>query len=212
MDPKYPYGIFNQDPENITYGTGTQKAADQLARFRASLRAQGDIVGGEPRLVSDTTPAGWPASRYGADGFINSALMERDFNDAYLEGRKLGLSDRDAIMVARMRIGQQATQEVEGRPGVRQAINETEMSDLRRVLSAQAAETITPYVGPDYREQKPGSIPQAVQQMESAPIPRAPSGRRMALRYGGGLLGGLLGIYGLAEVTKPPERELQEVA
>ena len=159
MATGHPRGIFNQDPEFITYGTGTRKAADELAKFRASLRASGDIVGGEPRLVSDQTPSGFPASKYGVGDAFNQTLRDEDWNNAYLEGRKLGLSDRDAKMVARMRIGQSATQDVEGRPGIRQAINETEMTDLRRALTAQAAESLDPYIGPNYQEQKVATEP-----------------------------------------------------
>ena len=154
MASDYPYGIFGQDPENITYGTDTKKAAEQLAKFRASLRASEDIVGGEPRLVSDTTPSGFASSRYGAGDAFNQTLRDEDFNNAYLEGRKLGLSDRDAKMVARLKIGQDATQASTENTMLRQAINETEMTDLRRALTAQAAESLDPYVGPNYQEQK----------------------------------------------------------
>ena len=153
MADSYPYGIFGQDPENITYGTDTKKAAEQLAKFRASLRASEDIVGGEPRLVSDTTPSGFPSSKYGAGDAFNQTLRDEDFNNAYLEGRKLGLSDRDAKMVARLKIGQDATQASTENTMLRQAINETEMTDLRRALTEQASESLDPYIGPDYRDQ-----------------------------------------------------------
>jgi len=159
MADAYPYGIFGQDPENITYGTNTKKAAEQLAKFRASLRASEDIVGGEPRLVSDTTPSGFASSKYGAGDAFNQTLRDEDFNNAYLEGRKLGLSDRDAKMVARLKIGQDATQASTENTMLRKAINETEMTDLRRALTAQAAESLDPYVGPNYQEQKVATEP-----------------------------------------------------
>tara|TARA_R100001463_G_scaffold16069_4_gene41791 strand:- start:86 stop:814 length:729 start_codon:yes stop_codon:yes gene_type:complete len=241
MATGHPRGIFNQDPEFITYGTGTRKAADELAKFRASLRASGDIVGGEPRLVSDQTPSQYSWNRYGEDtifstGF-NQVLLEEDWNNAYLEGRKLGLSDRDAKMVARMRIGQDPTQAVEGRPGVRQAINDTEITDLRRALTAQAAATLDPYIGPDYREQgkfgiqgEVPSVKRTVQQVEAIPprsaivlrdklearhIPRMPSGRRSAGRFPIELLlaaiaSGAGGVVA-ADAINQPNQELVEV-
>ncbi len=157
-DKKYGYQ-FDDPNVLVDKGLSTKKAEEQLAKFRASLRASEDIVGGEPRLVSDKTPSGFPASKYGVGDAFNQTLRDEDWNNAYLEGRKLGLSDRDAKMVARMKIGQSATQDVEGRPGVRQAINETEMTDLRRALTAQAAESLDPYVGPNYQEQKVATEP-----------------------------------------------------
>ena len=217
MADSYPYGIFGQDPENITYGTDTKKAAEQLAKFRASLRASEDIVGGEPRLVSDTTPSGFPSSKYGAGDAFNQTLRDEDFNNAYLEGRKLGLSDRDAKMVARLKIGQDATQASTENTMLRQAINETEMTDLRRALTEQASESLDPYIGPDYRDQAnfdtPAETPstkKAIQQSQSTPISSSVKGPRFAGKYAKyviPLLGGTSGLYLLADALSDNEAE-----
>ena len=215
-DKKYGYQ-FDDPNVLVDKGLSTKKAEEQLAKFRASLRASEDIVGGEPRLVSDKTPSGFPASKYGVGDAFNQTLRDEDWNNAYLEGRKLGLSDRDAKMVARMKIGQSATQDVEGRPGVRQAINETEMTDLRRALTAQAAESLDPYVGPDYRDQAnfdtPAETPstkKAIQQSQSTPISSSVGGTRMAGKYAKyviPLLGGTSGLYLLADALSDNEAE-----
>ena len=97
MADAYPYGIFGQDPENITYGTNTKKAAEQLAKFRASLRASEDIVGGEPRLVSGKT--------VGVKAPSVRAEYEKVWNKFYQEGRQMGLDDTDSKSYVRLMLG-----------------------------------------------------------------------------------------------------------
>lgn len=48
---------------------------------------------------------------------------------------------------------------------------------------------------------------QVVRVMEQTPVPQSESTMRMAMRYGGPVLGALLGIYGLAALTDPPREE-----
>ncbi len=111
-DEDYVSRVRNQ--EIVTAGTGTKKAERELAKIRAQLRAREEIVGEQPRLVSDEKPSGFPTSRYGTEKAVNTTLRENDFNDAYLEARKLGVSDRDARMLAQMKIGQRATEDISG--------------------------------------------------------------------------------------------------
>ena len=204
-DEDYVSRVRNQ--EIVTAGTGTKKAERELAKIRAQLRAREEIVGDEPRLVSDQKPSGFPASRYGTEKAVNTTLRENDFNDAYLAGRKLGLSDRDAKMLAEMKIGQRATVEVEGRPGVRRAIDETEMSDMRRALTKEAAESLDPLVGPYL----PTPVEKKItQQVESTPPPiYSKDRRRMAGRLAElliPLITGASGSYLLIDALDGPDK------
>ncbi len=191
----------------VTAGTGTKKAERELAKIRAQLRAREEIVGEQPRLVSDEKPSGFPTSRYGTEKAVNTTLRENDFNDAYLEARKLGVSDRDARMLAQMKIGQRATEEVEGRPGVRRAINEAEMSDLRRALTKEAAESLDPLVGPYLPTPVEKKITQQVE--STPPAIYSKDRRRMAGRLAElliPLITGASGSYLLIDALDGPDK------
>lgn len=146
IGPNIPRGVFvDRDMRDVyqyddaskllAAGALTQKDEQALAAFRNSPEMAQYLVGGDPRMVSDRTPSGYPASRYGTGGSINTALRDEDWNAAYLEGRKLGLSDLDSKKLARMKVGQDPRTAVD-----------TEMTDLRRALTAQAAESADPYL------------------------------------------------------------------
>lgn len=146
VGPNIPRGVFvDRDMRDVyqyddaskllAAGALTQKDEQALAAFRNSPEMAQYLVGGDPRMVSDSTPSGYPASRYGAGGSINTALRDEDWNAAYLEARKLGLSDLDSKKLARMKVGQDPRTAVD-----------TEMTDLRRALTAQAAESADPYL------------------------------------------------------------------
>ena len=146
IGPNIPRGVFvdrdmrdvyqyDDSSKLLAAGALTQKDEQALAAFRNSPEMAQYLVGGDPRRVSDRTPSGYPASRYGSGGSINTALRDEDWNAAYLEGRKLGLSDLDSKKLARMKVGQDPRTAVD-----------TEMTDLRRALTAQAAESADPYL------------------------------------------------------------------
>jgi len=146
IGPNIPRGVFvDRDMRDVyqyddaskllAAGALTQKDEQALAAFRNSPEMAQYLVGGDSRMVSDRTPSGYPASRYGTGGSINTALRDEDWNAAYLEGRKLGLSDLDSKKLARMKVGQDPARAVD-----------TEMTDLRRALTAQAAESADPYL------------------------------------------------------------------
>ena len=146
IGPNIPRGVFvdrdmrdvyqyDDSSKLLAAGALTQKDEQALAAFRNSPEMAQYLVGGDPRMVSDSTPSGYPASRYGSGGSINTALRDEDWNAAYLEGRKLGLSDLDSKKLARMKVGQDPRTAVD-----------TEMTDLRRALTAQAAESADPYL------------------------------------------------------------------
>jgi len=218
----------------VTAGTGTKKAERELARIRAQLRAREEIVGEQPRLVSDEKPSGFPASRYGTEKAINTTLMDNDFNDAYLEARKLGVSDRDARMLAQMKIGQRATEDISGQEytyttarsgenrtrggrtapqervapeGMRTAINEAEMSDLRRALTKEAAESLDPLVGPYLPTPVEKKITQQVE--STPPAIYSKDRRRMAGRLAElliPLITGASGSYLLIDALDGPDK------
>jgi len=125
----------SNDETKFVGGATTKKALAELESFRNSPEMAQYLVGGDPRQVSDQTPSGYPSSRYGTGGSINTALRDEDWNAAYLEARKLGLSDLDSKQLARMKVGQDPSAAVD-----------TEMTDLRRALTAQAAESADPYL------------------------------------------------------------------
>ena len=159
----------SNDETKFVGGSTTKKALAELESFRNSPEMAQYLVGGDPRMVSDRTPSGYPSSRYGAGGSINTALRDEDWNAAYLEARTLGLSDFDAKKLARMKVGQDPMKTVD-----------TEMTDLRRALTAQAAE-INPAILDAYRVRNNNEIPFEVNNVvrparEAAPYNWTPSG------------------------------------
>ena len=150
----YPYDYLSpRDRESGKYddpsylvgkGAGTKKVDEALERIRNELSKYGEIVGGNPRLIDDNKSASYPASRYINEGVYNTAKRDQDFDTAYVQAIQLGLSDQDAKAVARLRIGQDATQATVENTMVRQARPDTELTPHREELIKRALAGMEP--------------------------------------------------------------------
>jgi len=150
----YPYDYLSpRDRESGKYddpsylvgkGSGTKKVDEALERIRKELRKYGEVVGGEARMIDDKKAVSYPASRYINEGVYNTAKRDQDFDTAYVQAIQLGLSDQDAKAVARLRIGQDATQATVENTMVRQARPDTELTPHREELIKRALAGMEP--------------------------------------------------------------------
>ena len=150
----YPYDYLSpRDRESGKYddpsylvgkGSGTKKVDEALERIRKELRKYGEVVGGEARMIDDKKAVSYPASRYINEGVYNTAKRDQDFDTAYVQAIQLGLSDQDAKAVARLRIGQDATQATVENTMVRQARPDTELTPHREELIKRALTGMEP--------------------------------------------------------------------
>lgn len=145
LSPRDKEGGKYDDPSYLVgKGAGTKKVDEALERIRKKLSQHGEIFWGEPRLVDDNKSASYPASRYINEGVYNTARRDQDFDAAYIQAIQLGLSDQDAKAVARLRIGQDATQATAKNTMVRQARPDTELTPHREELIKRALAGMEP--------------------------------------------------------------------
>ena len=113
---------------------------------------------------------------------VNRAAIERDFDIAYAIGRQQhSLSHEEATQFAQKVV-----------------YGEVRSNQVGREVSGGDPRARIPLSSP---------LPEVVQEMVASPIPTAPSGRRMAMRYGLPSLGALLGLYALEAMPENVEQE-----
>lgn len=123
-------------------------------------------------------------SQADVDAVAGGYLRENEFEIAYARARQSGLSHEDSTQAAQKAVyGEVRSEKV----GIETPANS---AAARMPLSSQLP-----------------AVKAAVEHMESKQAVVLPSGVRMAMKYGLPSLGILLGLYGLDELSDPPEYE-----
>jgi hypothetical protein len=113
-----------------------------------------------------------------------------NYSLAYAKARQLGIEHEDAV--------QSAQRQVYG--AVRSKNPEPENA-RNRAWGAKPLYSTLPALA---------AAQGAVEELEAAPVPQAPSGRRMAMRYGLPALAALGGVYALSALSQPRAEVEQE--
>jgi hypothetical protein len=133
---------------------------------------------------------GWTGSAAEMDWEYAQRPGDHNYSIAYARARQLGIPHELAVQSAQRQVyGEVRSQNPEPENARNRNFGVKPLYSTLPALAAQQA---------------------AVEELEAAPVPTAPSGRRMAMRYGLPALAALGGLYAISALTQPRSEEERE--
>lgn len=133
---------------------------------------------------------GWAGEAAGLEWDYPLDPARYNYSIAYAKARQLGIGHEDAVQSAQRQVyGAVRSKNPEPEIARNRAWGAKPLFSTLPALTAQQA---------------------AVEELETAPVPRAPSGMRVAMRYGLPALAGLGGVYAVSAMLQPRAELEQE--
>ena len=126
---------------------------------------------------------GWTGEATALDWNYAQDPARYNYSIAYAKARQLGIGHEEAVQSAQRQVS-----------GVVRSKNPEPESARNRAWGAKPLFSTLPALAAQQA---------VVEELETAPVPRAPSGMRVAMRYGLPALGGLGGLYVLSALGQP---------